>query len=74
MTRKTGTRSLTSSTLGGEVRVGIYVRRSTNDENQPYSKEAQHKQLRDYIASQPGWRLVAQFDDWTVPDLVDTRS
>ena len=32
-------------------------------EHQPYSIDAQDKQLRDYIASQPGWRLVARFHD-----------
>ncbi|MGH3564890.1 MAG: recombinase family protein [Pseudonocardia sp.] len=42
---------------------GIYVCRSTDDEHQPYSIDAQDKQLRDYITSQPGWRMVARFHD-----------
>lgn len=49
--------------LGDDVRVGIYVRRSTDDEHQPYSIEAQDTRLESYIGSQPGWRLVARFPD-----------
>ena len=49
--------------LGDDVRVGIYVRRSTDDEHQPYSIEAQDTRLEAYIGSQPGWRLVARFPD-----------
>ncbi|GGM82840.1 recombinase RecB [Longimycelium tulufanense] len=45
------------------VRVGIYLRRSTDDEHQPYSIEAQDNRLEAYINSQPGWRLVARFPD-----------
>lgn len=51
------------TTLGDDVRVGIYVRRSTDDEHQPYSIEAQDTRLESYIGSQPGWRLVARFPD-----------
>ena len=50
-------------TLGEDVRVGIYVRRSTDDEHQPYSIEAQDTRLDAYIGSQPGWRLTARFPD-----------
>ncbi|MGH3614151.1 MAG: recombinase family protein [Pseudonocardia sp.] len=39
------------------------MRRSTDDEHQPCSKEAQDTQLGTYITSQPGWRIVARFDD-----------
>ncbi|MFD2417740.1 recombinase family protein [Amycolatopsis pigmentata] len=49
--------------LGEDVRVGIYVRRSTDDDHQPYSIEAQDTRLHAYIDSQPGWRLVARFPD-----------
>ncbi len=49
--------------LGDDVRVGIYVRRSTDDEHQPYSIDAQDSRLDAYIHSQPGWRLVARFHD-----------
>lgn len=34
------------TTLGDDVRVGIYVRRSTDDEHQPYSIEAQDRAYR----------------------------
>lgn len=53
----------TMTVLGEDVRVGIYVRRSTNDEHQPYSIEAQDTRLGAYIDSQPGWRLVKRFHD-----------
>jgi site-specific DNA recombinase len=49
--------------LPEDVRVGIYVRRSTDDEHQPYSIEAQDTRLTSYIDSQPGWRLVKRFHD-----------
>ncbi|MGH3569860.1 MAG: recombinase family protein [Pseudonocardia sp.] len=39
------------------------MRRSTDDEHQPYSIEAQDVRLESYIDSQPGWRLVARFAD-----------
>jgi site-specific DNA recombinase len=48
---------------GGDVRVGVYVRRSTDDEHQPYSIEAQDARLTAYIGSQPGWRQAARFAD-----------
>jgi site-specific DNA recombinase len=47
----------------GDVRVGVYVRRSTDDEHQPYSIEAQDARLAAYIGSQPGWRQAARFAD-----------
>jgi site-specific DNA recombinase len=49
--------------LAGEVRVGVYVRRSTDDEHQPYSIQAQDTRLTAYIGSQPGWRQAARFAD-----------
>jgi site-specific DNA recombinase len=45
------------------VRVGIYVRRSTDDEHQPYSIEAQDARLNSYVDSQPGWHIVMRFAD-----------
>ena len=48
---------------GDAVRVGVYVRRSTDDEHQPYSIEAQDARLAAYISSQPGWRQAARFAD-----------
>src|ERR1051326_5375246 len=47
----------------GEVRVGVYVRRSTDEEHQPYSIEAQDTSLTAYVQSQPGWTLVQRFAD-----------
>jgi site-specific DNA recombinase len=47
----------------GDVRVGVYARRSTDDEHQPYSIEAQDARLAAYIGSQPGWRQAARFAD-----------
>ena len=48
---------------GCDVRVGVYVRRSTDDEHQPYSIEAQDTRLAAYVSSQPGWRQAARFAD-----------
>ncbi|HUB41204.1 MAG TPA: recombinase family protein [Streptosporangiaceae bacterium] len=39
------------------------MRRSTDDEHQPYSIEAQDTRLTAYIGSQPGWRQAARFAD-----------
>jgi site-specific DNA recombinase len=44
----------------GVRRVAIYVRRSTDQENQPFSLDAQLNALRSYVASQPGWQLVGE--------------
>ena len=44
-------------------RVAVYTRRSTDEEHQPYSIEAQTLRLDAYIASQPGWLKVASFSD-----------
>jgi site-specific DNA recombinase len=59
------TLTTTASTdgLAGDVRVGIYLRRSTDDEHQPYSIEAQDARLAAYIGSQLGWRQAARFTD-----------
>jgi site-specific DNA recombinase len=53
----------TTDGLAGDLRVGVYVRRSTDDEHQPYSIEAQDARLASYIGSQPGWRQAARFAD-----------
>jgi site-specific DNA recombinase len=57
------TTTATTHGLAGDVRVGIYLRRSTDDEHQPYSIEAQDARLAAYISSQPGWRQAARFTD-----------
>jgi len=53
----------TNAGPSGDVRVGVYVRRSTDDEHQPYSIEAQDARLASYIGSQPGRRQAARFAD-----------
>lgn len=60
---KTAKKTAMAPALSDDVRVGIYVRRSTDDEHQPYSIEAQDNRLTAYIESQPGWRLVKRFPD-----------
>jgi site-specific DNA recombinase len=48
---------------GAPRRIAVYVRRSTDDEHQPFSIDAQLAKLNSYIDSQPGWTLVATFSD-----------
>jgi site-specific DNA recombinase len=45
-------------------RVAIYIRRSTDEEHQPHSLEAQEIKLRAFVDSQPGeWTIVAVYAD-----------
>jgi site-specific DNA recombinase len=45
-------------------RVAIYLRRSTDEDHQPFSLEAQETKLRAFVASQPGnWQIVAVYSD-----------
>src|SRR5262245_37160742 len=45
-------------------RVAIYIRRSTDEDNQPYSLEAQESKLRAFVESQPGdWQIVKVYCD-----------
>ena len=45
-------------------RVAIYLRRSTDEDNQPYSLEAQETKLRAFVQSQPGdWQIVKVYSD-----------
>ena len=45
-------------------RVAIYIRRSTDEDHQPFSLEAQEAKLRAFVASQPGdWQIVAVYSD-----------
>ncbi|WP_308200332.1 recombinase family protein [Kibdelosporangium philippinense] len=67
------TKKAAMTTLGEDVRVGVYVRRSTDDEHQPYSIEAQDTRLAAYIDSQPGWRLVKRFPDDASGASIDKR-
>ncbi|MFV2110284.1 recombinase family protein [Micromonospora sp. LOL_015] len=47
----------------GPSRVSIYIRRSTDDEHQPFSLDAQRAALEKYVASQPDWTIVAEYED-----------
>jgi site-specific DNA recombinase len=47
----------------GPRRVAIYLRRSTDDEHQPFSIDAQETALTSYVKSQPGWTLTATYSD-----------
>jgi DNA invertase Pin-like site-specific DNA recombinase len=62
MTRRATARAVALAAEAG-VRVAVYIRRSTDEEHQPFSLEAQESKLRAYITSQPGWSLVATFGD-----------
>jgi site-specific DNA recombinase len=43
----------------------VYLRRSTDDEHQPFSISAQEASLGSYVNSQPGWTLTASlFRSW----------
>ncbi len=46
-----------------ELRVALYTRISTDETNQPYSLGAQKDRLEAYVATQPGWRVVARYVD-----------
>jgi len=50
-------------TPGDSLRARKYRRRSTNEENQPYSIEAQDAGLDPYIQSQPGWVADGEYED-----------
>ncbi len=49
--------------LGADIRVALYLRRSTDEENQQYTFQVQEDRMRAYVASQPGWRVVVVYDD-----------
>jgi len=59
-------RRITGTGLGpaaGPRRIAIYLRRSTDEDNQPYSIDAQHTALTSYVKSQPGWVLTGTYTD-----------
>jgi site-specific DNA recombinase len=48
----------------GSRRIAIYLRRSTDEDHQPFSLDAQETKLRAFVASQPGhWQIVAVYSD-----------
>ena len=46
-----------------KIRVGIYMRISTDEEHQPYSLGAQQTKLHAYIQSQDNWKLAFEYSD-----------
>jgi site-specific DNA recombinase len=63
MARRATTRAVAQAAESGGLRVAIYIRRSTDEEHQPFTLEAQQTKLGAYITSQPGWHLVAVYSD-----------
>jgi len=61
--RQTATRRRDAITPETPMRVAVYTRRSTDDEHQPYTIEAQTEKLTAYVNSQPGWQITATFTD-----------
>ncbi|GAB3522613.1 recombinase family protein [Phytohabitans suffuscus] len=61
-TRRTGhIRQVERSGMG---RIAIYIRRSTDEDHQPFSLEAQRTKLEAFVASQPGdCHIVAVYSD-----------
>ncbi|MEV6965600.1 recombinase family protein [Hamadaea sp. NPDC051192] len=51
--------------------MAIYTRRSTDDEHQPFSIEAQTARLDAYVASQPGWEIAERFTDDATGSTLD---
>jgi site-specific DNA recombinase len=47
----------------GPRRVAVYLRRSTDDEHQPFSISAQQTAVTAYVTTQPGWTLTATYTD-----------
>jgi site-specific DNA recombinase len=48
---------------GTKQRVALYTRISTDEANQPYSLGAQRDRMEAYVAAQPGWQVVAHYED-----------
>jgi site-specific DNA recombinase len=64
--RRRGRRAHTPTTpteRHGPHRVAIYIRRSTDDEHQPFSLDAQRAALTKYVKAQPGWTIVVEYED-----------
>lgn len=58
MSRTKRTARLDDAAARSGVRVAVYLRISTDEENQPFSLDAQEHRLRAFIESQPGWVLA----------------
>src|SRR6266498_1682832 len=64
--KRRGRRARTPTTTDwptGPCRVCIYIRRSTDDEHQPFSLDAQRAALTKFVKSQPGWTIAAEYED-----------
>ncbi|MBM0231184.1 recombinase family protein [Micromonospora sp. STR1_7] len=64
--KRRGRRAPTSTqpdTPTGPCRVCVYIRRSTDDEHQPFSLLAQRTALHKYVDNHPGWVIVCEFED-----------
>jgi site-specific DNA recombinase len=67
------TSRLASRSPSNRVRVATYTRRSTDEENQPFTVEAQQSKLDSYVASQDGWANVARYSDDVSGAKIDRR-
>ncbi|MGI5180547.1 recombinase family protein [Dactylosporangium sp. CA-152071] len=47
----------------GPCRVCVYIRRSTDDEHQPFSLDAQRAALEKYVGAKDDWIIVAEYED-----------
>src|SRR5205809_3229772 len=65
MARRSTTRAVAHAAVADTgLRIAIYIRRSTDEDHQPFSLEAQQTKLRAFVASQPGdWQIVAIYSD-----------
>ncbi len=64
MAKKPRTTRNAHQTTDDTHRIAIYIRRSTDEDHQPFSLEAQETRLRAFVASQPGdWQIVAIYAD-----------
>jgi site-specific DNA recombinase len=67
------TRSAKATTHHACARVAIYTRRSTHEDNQPFTIEVQESKLASYVASQDGWSIVARYSDDASGATIDRR-
>ncbi|MEU7868129.1 recombinase family protein [Dactylosporangium sp. NPDC049140] len=64
--KRRGRRATTAGTppeRTGPCRVCVYIRRSTDDEHQPFSLDAQRAALNKYVAAKDDWTIVAEYED-----------
>jgi len=64
--KRRGRRATTAGTppeRTGPCRVCVYIRRSTDDEHQPFSLDAQRAALNKYVTAKDDWTIVAEYED-----------